>query len=73
MAEVTVSSKHQIVIPREAREALGLKAGDKILVVVRGKRVLLLQKPASFRAAIRGLAGSPFPPGYLKKERQSWR
>ena len=44
MAQATVSSKNQIVIPREAREALGLRAGDKVLVVVRGKRVLVLQK-----------------------------
>lgn len=35
MTEVKLSSRNQIVIPREAREALGLKAGDKLLVVVR--------------------------------------
>jgi bifunctional DNA-binding transcriptional regulator/antitoxin component of YhaV-PrlF toxin-antitoxin module len=27
MAEATLSSKNQIVIPREAREALGLRTG----------------------------------------------
>jgi predicted nucleic acid-binding protein len=37
-----------------AREALELKSGDKLLVVVRGKRVLVLQKPASHREATRG-------------------
>jgi AbrB family looped-hinge helix DNA binding protein len=73
MAEATISSKNQIVIPREAREALGLKAGDKVLVVVRGKRVLLLQKPTSHRAAIRGLAKSSYPADYLQQERRSWR
>jgi AbrB family looped-hinge helix DNA binding protein len=31
MTEVTVSAKNQIVIPREARKALGLKPGDKFL------------------------------------------
>jgi AbrB family looped-hinge helix DNA binding protein len=72
MAHATVSSKNQIVIPREAREALQLRAGDKVLVVVRGKRVLVLQKPASHRAAIRGLAGSSYPAQHLRKERQSW-
>ena len=54
MTEATLSGKNQIVIPREAREALGLKPGDKILVVVRGSKVLILQKPKSYRAAIRG-------------------
>ncbi len=56
MAEATISSKNQIVIPREAREALGVKPGDRILVVVRGNRVIVLQKPKSRHAAIRGLA-----------------
>jgi AbrB family looped-hinge helix DNA binding protein len=60
MAEATLSAKNQIVVPREARAALRLKPGDKILVVVRGKRVLLLKKPKSYHAALRGLArGAP--------------
>lgn len=71
-AEATLSTKNQIVIPREAREALGLKPGDKVLVVVRGKRMLLLQKPKSYHSAIRGLARGLYPPGYLRKERESW-
>jgi AbrB family looped-hinge helix DNA binding protein len=73
MPQATVSSKNQIVIPREAREALGLRSGDKVLVVVRGKRVLVLQKPESHREAIRGLAGKAYPSRYLEKERQSWK
>ena len=72
MAQATISSKNQIVIPREAREALDLKAGDKVLVVVRGKRVLLLQKPASHRAALRGIARNVYPSQHIQKERQSW-
>lgn len=73
MAEATLSSKNQIVIPREAREALGVKAGDKILVVVQSNKVLVLQKPKSYEAAIRGLARGLYPKDYLKKERASWR
>jgi AbrB family looped-hinge helix DNA binding protein len=72
MATATVSSKNQIVIPREARDALDLRAGDKVLVVVRGKRVLVLQKPESHRLAIRGVAAKAFPSRHLQKERQSW-
>ena len=73
MTEATLSTKNQIVIPREAREALGLKPGDKILVVVKSGKVLVLQKPKSYHAAIRGLAGGTYPKDYLKKERQSWK
>jgi len=72
MTEATLSSKNQIVIPREAREALGVKAGDKILVVVRGERVIVLERPKSHRAAIRGLARGIYPAGHLEKERRSW-
>jgi AbrB family looped-hinge helix DNA binding protein len=72
MIEATVSAKNQIVIPREAREALGLKAGDKLLVAVRGDRVIVLRKPKAHHAAIRGLAKGAYPAGYLKKERRSW-
>jgi AbrB family looped-hinge helix DNA binding protein len=72
MTEATLSTKNQIVIPREAREALGLKPGDKILVVVRSGRVLVLQKPKSYSSAIRGLARGKYPKDYLQKERQSW-
>jgi AbrB family looped-hinge helix DNA binding protein len=72
MAVATISSKNQIVIPREAREALQLRAGDKILVVVRGKRVLVLQKPKSHSAAIRGMARRAYPAAHLEQERQSW-
>ena len=72
MSEATLSSKHQIVVPREARKALRLKPGDKILVVVREDRVIVLQKPRSHSRAIRGLARRVYSPGYLAKERADW-
>ena len=72
MAQATISSKNQIVIPREAREALDLKAGDKVLVVVRGNRVLVLQKPVSHRVALRGIARNLYPSRHIQKERESW-
>ena len=72
MKEATISGKNQIVIPREAREALGVKAGDKLLVIVRNGQVIILQKPKSHQAAISGLARGIYPKGYLRKERESW-
>ena len=58
MAEAKLSSKNQIVIPKDAREALGLKAGDKIEIVVRDRTLLLFPRPKSYEAAIRGIAFS---------------
>ncbi|HEU0139368.1 MAG TPA: AbrB/MazE/SpoVT family DNA-binding domain-containing protein [Bryobacteraceae bacterium] len=72
MTEATLSTKNQIVIPREAREALALKAGDKVLIVVRGSTVVMLPKPASHQAALRGLAKRVYSPQHLRKERRSW-
>ena len=73
MNEVTLSSKNQIVIPREAREALGAKPGSRLLVVVRNGVVNLLAKPRDYAHAVRGLAKRKYPKNYLKKERGSWR
>jgi AbrB family looped-hinge helix DNA binding protein len=70
--ESTLSAKNQVVIPKEAREALQLKPGDKVLFVVRGDNVLVLQKPRAHHAAIFGLARRQYPAGYLGKERDSW-
>ena len=70
--EATLSTKDQIVIPLEARKALQVKPGDKRVVVVRGQRVIVLQKPKSHHEAIRGLAPGGYPRDYLGKERQSW-
>jgi AbrB family looped-hinge helix DNA binding protein len=71
MAETTLSSKNQIVIPREAREALQLKPGDKLLVRTHGGKIVIMEKPKSYHRAILGRGA--YPKNYLKKERQSWR
>jgi AbrB family looped-hinge helix DNA binding protein len=73
MIEAKLSSKNQIVIPREAREALKAKPGDRLQVVVRGESVLLMGKPKRYSKAIRGLGRKRYPNQYVEKERGSWR
>jgi bifunctional DNA-binding transcriptional regulator/antitoxin component of YhaV-PrlF toxin-antitoxin module len=51
---------------------LGLKPGDKLLVVLRGEHLIVLPKPKSFERATRGLARGKYGADYLKKERESW-
>jgi AbrB family looped-hinge helix DNA binding protein len=71
--EVTLSSKHQIVVPKKAREALKLKPGDKIRVVVIDDRVVLHRKNIDPVAAFRGSSqGLRYPPDYLDREREDW-
>lgn len=72
MKEVTLSSKNQIVIPREAREALGAKAGDKLLCVPRGNLLIILPRPNNYSRALRGIAKNRFNDRYLKDERAAW-
>jgi AbrB family looped-hinge helix DNA binding protein len=42
MAEVTVSSKYQIVIPREIRDAMRIKPGQKLGIVANEFSISLL-------------------------------
>jgi AbrB family looped-hinge helix DNA binding protein len=73
MAEATLSSKNQIVIPREAREALQLKPGDKLIVTAHAGKILILEKPKSYSKAIRGLVPRGYyGKDYVRQERQSW-
>ncbi len=44
----TVGERGQVVIPVEAREKLGIKAGDKLLVLSPKKDMLVLAKPGEF-------------------------
>lgn len=49
--EVTISSKGQIVIPKDVRDALGLKPGEKLQLGWAGRR-LTLDAPPSPRERI---------------------
>jgi AbrB family looped-hinge helix DNA binding protein len=72
MAVQKLSSKNQIVIPKEAREAMKVKGGDELLVVVKGDMTIIMPKPKDYTKALYGIAKGVYPPGYLKRERRSW-
>ena len=57
---VKMSSKNQIVVPKAAREALGLRPGDRLLVSVREDDVLEMERePRDLAEKLEGLlAGS---------------
>jgi AbrB family looped-hinge helix DNA binding protein len=57
METVTVSPKFQIVIPRAVREAMGIRAGQKIRVIPIGNRIeLVVVKPIkSMRGMFKGI------------------
>lgn len=69
---VRLSSKNQIVLPREAREAMHLKGRDELLVVVQDAVTVIMPKPKSWHAALAGAGKGVYPKSHLKKERAAW-
>lgn len=74
---VKVSSKYQIVIPREAREKLDLKAGDKLIIKADNEKIIIYPQPKNYAKYALGL-GKEIWQGvnateYVKKERQTWK
>jgi AbrB family looped-hinge helix DNA binding protein len=57
MSTTTISPKYQVVIPKEVREKLHLKSGQKMTVVVKAGVVHMIpEKPlVSFKGFLRGM------------------
>ena len=72
MPEAKISQKYQIVIPKESREGMGVKAGDKLIVETLNGITLLMPKPKSISKALRGMSKGIYPKNYLVRERKSW-
>ncbi|OGX39876.1 MAG: AbrB family transcriptional regulator [Omnitrophica WOR_2 bacterium RIFCSPHIGHO2_02_FULL_68_15] len=58
MTQVTISSKYQVVIPKEVRQQVPLHSGQKLAVVVKeGVITLLPDRPlASLRGLLKGVS-----------------
>jgi bifunctional DNA-binding transcriptional regulator/antitoxin component of YhaV-PrlF toxin-antitoxin module len=69
----TVSSKHQVTIPKAAMTAAGLRAGDRLRAVARGRgRVLLVREEDPIERYAGRLTGV-YRPGELDELRDEWR
>ncbi|MDR1147711.1 MAG: AbrB/MazE/SpoVT family DNA-binding domain-containing protein [Spirochaetaceae bacterium] len=57
MNKVTLSHKHQVTIPKEAREKIGLKAGASFEVIIFSNRIELIPiKPIkNLRGILKGI------------------
>ena len=77
MVPVKLSERNQMVLPKAARRALGIKPGERVLVVVDGDGVRLLVDPSSWADYVYGLgeqACASLGGGetFLRDERSSW-
>lgn len=71
---VKLSGKNQIVVPKEARKSLNIKSGNRLLVMVKEGRVILIPEPKNYVKAIRGLGKEIWKGSdkYLENERNNW-
>lgn len=77
MLSVKVSTKHQIVVPSEARRELDIQAGDRLDVLVAGDTIVLRKRPTRPSDRLRGLAAGkgwydPDPVTYVRRLRDEW-
>ncbi len=79
-ATLTVSSQYQITIPKQLREELAIKPGQKLLAWVqdwaKSKAIALVPKPKSLADYTLGLGKEIWDKvdidEYIQKERDSW-
>ncbi|MEX0827854.1 MAG: AbrB/MazE/SpoVT family DNA-binding domain-containing protein, partial [Haliea sp.] len=74
---VLLSSKNQIVIPKDARDKLNIGPGSEMLVLCKEDRVVLIPKPRDFTSRTAGLHKDIWRQlgggaAYLKDERSTW-
>ena len=75
---VKLSERNQMVLPRQARAALGLRPGDKVLVVIADGEVRLLPEPQDWVSYMYGLGKEMWESlgggeHFLKEERSEWQ
>ena len=69
----TVSSKHQVTIPKSAMDAAGLRTGDRLRAVAKGRgRVLLVREDDPIERHAGALTGA-YRSGELDELRDEWR
>jgi AbrB family looped-hinge helix DNA binding protein len=74
---VRLSKKGQFVIPKEIREALGVKEGEELLVTYESGRVVLT-RPKEYAKTTRGLLKGTWGKDrkaierFIDRERHSW-
>ena len=76
MLSVKVSTKHQIVVPSQARRSLGIGAGDRLDVEVTADSIVLRPRREGAGARLRGLGSEIWqgvdPVDHVRQLRREW-
>jgi AbrB family looped-hinge helix DNA binding protein len=74
MLSVKVSTKHQVAVPSKARKALGIKAGDELVVEIREHEMVLRPRPGGAVDRLRGSGEGTYgdPVAYVRALRDEW-
>lgn len=72
-SRTTVSSKHQVTIPKLAMRQAGLRAGDRLRAVVSGRSRVLLVREDDPVARHAGKLSGAYRPDELNELRGAWR
>lgn len=70
-----VSTRYQVVIPKEVRELLHIQPEDTVLFLIDGEQVYLRPRPRSFTEMLRGLHRQVWADdaaAWLEEERAAW-
>ena len=75
--EVCLSSKNQIVIPKEVRESMQLKSGDRLYLTVSTLgHIELWKRPNNYTKYLKGLGKDTWKgidiEGYVESIREDW-
>ncbi len=77
MLSVKVSTKHQIVVPSEARARLGIEAGDRLDVRITDQALVISKRPKKASERLFGIARGldwyePDPVTFVRNLRDEW-
>ncbi len=68
-----ISSKHQVTLPVEALRAVGLKAGDEVVIEPEGADRIVVRRVERGMSQALGVFDGLYEPGYLERLRSEGR
>ncbi|HET9174023.1 MAG TPA: AbrB/MazE/SpoVT family DNA-binding domain-containing protein [Candidatus Saccharimonadales bacterium] len=74
MKAITLSSKNQVVIPSSVRKKLGVKSGDKLIVVRLSDKEVVLKKAPSYGDLVGTLPSQKQDAVHrIREQRSNWQ